>query len=50
MIPFASIPIQFTNTVGAALWAANLEGKKDRDTTKANDVLDGAGAGDKDEL
>lgn len=25
MIPFASIPIQFTNTVGAALWAANIE-------------------------
>lgn len=25
MIPFASIPIQFTNMVGAALWAANLE-------------------------
>jgi hypothetical protein len=25
MIPFASIPFSFTNTVGAALWAADLE-------------------------
>lgn len=25
LIPFASIPIQFTNTVGAALWAADIE-------------------------
>lgn len=25
MIPFASIAFSFTNTVGAALWAADLE-------------------------
>ncbi|KAJ5211185.1 hypothetical protein N7491_011005 [Penicillium cf. griseofulvum] len=25
MVPFASIPFSFTNTVGAALWAADLE-------------------------
>lgn len=50
MIPFASIPIQFTNTVGAALWAAQLEGKHDRDTSSADDMIDGAGVGKKDEL
>lgn len=25
MVPFASIAFSFTNTVGAALWAADLE-------------------------
>jgi hypothetical protein len=25
MVPFASIVFSFTNTVGAALWAADLE-------------------------
>jgi hypothetical protein len=27
MVPFASIFFAFTNTVGAALWAADIEGK-----------------------
>ncbi|KAK4175698.1 hypothetical protein QBC36DRAFT_291251 [Triangularia setosa] len=34
MIPVASIVFSFTNTVGAALWAADIEAK-DTEMTKA---------------
>jgi hypothetical protein len=37
MVPFANLVFAFTNTVGAALWAADLEREGERNDTATAD-------------